>query len=57
MATLHPCFLARCVRGIARALRQHVRTESDFGLARIKAQLMTGNLGTCQYMAPGTPPD
>jgi serine/threonine protein kinase len=25
---------------------------ADFGLARIKAQLMTGNLGTCQYMAP-----
>jgi len=25
---------------------------ADFGLARIKASLMTGNLGTCQYMAP-----
>lgn len=26
----------------------------DFGLARIKASLMTSNLGTCQYMAPGS---
>jgi len=25
---------------------------ADFGLARLKTQLMTGNLGTCQYMAP-----
>jgi serine/threonine protein kinase len=25
---------------------------ADFGLARLKAQFMTGNLGTCQYMAP-----
>eukprot|EP01087_Luapelamoeba_hula_P002163 TRINITY_DN1188_c0_g1_i2.p1 TRINITY_DN1188_c0_g1~~TRINITY_DN1188_c0_g1_i2.p1 ORF type:complete len:457 (+),score=141.64 TRINITY_DN1188_c0_g1_i2:112-1371(+) len=25
---------------------------ADFGLARIKASLMTSNLGTCQYMAP-----
>jgi tRNA A-37 threonylcarbamoyl transferase component Bud32 len=25
---------------------------ADFGLARVKAQMMTGNLGTCQYMAP-----
>ncbi len=26
---------------------------ADFGLARLKAHVMTGNLGTCQYMAPG----
>jgi serine/threonine protein kinase len=25
---------------------------ADFGLARLKAHVLTGNLGTCQYMAP-----
>lgn len=29
---------------------------ADFGLARLKAHVMTGNLGTCQYMAPGNIP-
>eukprot|EP01088_Endostelium_zonatum_P014239 TRINITY_DN3033_c1_g1_i1.p1 TRINITY_DN3033_c1_g1~~TRINITY_DN3033_c1_g1_i1.p1 ORF type:complete len:535 (+),score=157.27 TRINITY_DN3033_c1_g1_i1:62-1666(+) len=25
---------------------------ADFGLSKVKSSLMTGNLGTCQYMAP-----